>query len=139
MALDVDTCLKRIGQFGPFQIRVLAMFLFIFFPITYQTLIMVFVAYEPPWTCSQQNDTCLPIATNTSSSTTELYSTATKPKELYERRCIELKRSQWEFAPYSLYEGPHKTIVNEVRTMISFLMGFCQLGFRDLPQNSISE
>lgn len=113
MALDVDTCLKRIGQFGPFQIRVLAMFLFIFFPITYQTLIMVFVAYEPPWMCSQQNDTCLPIATNTSSSRTELYSTATKPKELYERRCTELKRSQWEFARYDLYEGPHKTIVNE--------------------------
>lgn len=138
MALDVDTVLKRIGQFGPFQIRVLAMFLFIFFPITYQTLIMVFVAYEPPWMCSQQNDSCLSTTISNSTSITEVYSTATKPKGLYERRCTALKRSQWEFARYSLYEGPHKTIVNEVRK-IFFLMGCCQLGFRNLQQNSISE
>ena len=55
MALDVDSILRRIGQFGSFQIRILAMFLFIFFPITFQTLIMVFVAYEPPWMCAQQS------------------------------------------------------------------------------------
>jgi len=110
MALDVDSVLRRIDQFGPFQIRVLAMFLFIFLPITYQTLIMVFVAYEPPWMCTQQSVTCL--ESNLSSARSSVYSTATKPIELYERRC-SLNRSDWQFADYDLYEGPHQSIVNE--------------------------
>lgn len=113
MALDVDAVLKRIGQFGPFQIRVLVMFLFIFFPITYQTLIMVFVAFEPPWMCNRQSAACLATEGNSSSSRSLVYSTATKPSALYERRCTELKRTDWKFAEYNLYEGPHETIVNE--------------------------
>ena len=112
MALDVDSVLRRIGQFGPFQIRILAMFLFIFFPITYQTLIMVFVAYEPPWMCAQQSVACF--ESNSSSARSAVYSTATKPIKLYERRC-SLNRSDWKFADYNLYEGPHETIVDEVR------------------------
>ena len=112
MALDVDSILKRIGQFGPFQIRILSMFLFIFFPITYQTLIMVFVAYEPPWMCAQQSISCL--ESNSSSAGSAVYSTATKPSQLYERRC-SMNRSDWKFADYSLYEGPHQTIVDEVK------------------------
>jgi len=111
MALDVDSVLRRIDQFGPFQIRVLAMFLFIFLPITYQTLIMVFVAYEPPWICTQHSIACL--ESNTSSARSSVYSTATKPIELYEKRC-SLNRSDWQFADYDLYEGPHQSIVNEV-------------------------
>jgi len=110
MALDVDSVLRRIGQFGPFQIRILAMFLFIFFPITYQTLIMVFVAYEPPWMCAQQSVACF--ESNSSSARSAVYSTATKPIKLYERRC-SLNRSDWKFADYNLYEGPHETIVDE--------------------------
>ncbi|XP_068736416.1 solute carrier family 22 member 3-like isoform X1 [Montipora capricornis] len=113
MALDVDAVLKRIGQFGPFQIRILVMFLFIFFPITYQTLIMVFVAFEPPWMCNRQSAACLATEGNSSSSRSLVYSTATKPSTLYERRCTELKRTDWKFAEYNLYEGPHETIVNE--------------------------
>ena len=112
MALDVDSVLRRIGQFGPFQIRILVMFLFIFFPITYQTLIMVFVAYEPPWMCAQQSVTCF--ESNSSAARSMVYSTATKPSELYERRC-SLNRTDWKFADYNLYEGPHQTIVDEVR------------------------
>ena len=112
MALDVDSILRRIGQFGPFQIRILAMFLFIFFPITFQTLIMVFVAYEPPWMCAQQSESCLEF--NRSSGRSAVYSTATKPSELYERRCT-LERSDWKFANYNLYDGPHNTIVDEVK------------------------
>ena len=112
MALDVDSILRRIGQFGPFQIRILAMFLFIFFPITFQTLIMVFVAYEPPWMCAQQSQPCVEF--NRSSGRSAVYSTATKPSELYERRCT-LERSDWKFANYNLYDGPHNTIVDEVK------------------------
>ena len=112
MALDVDSILGRIGQFGPFQIRILAMFLFIFFPITFQTLIMVFVAYEPPWMCAQQSEPCVEF--NRSSGRSAVYSTATKPSELYEGRCI-LERSDWKFANYNLYDGPHNTIVDEVK------------------------
>lgn len=112
MALDVDSVLKRIGQFGPFQIRILVMFMFIFFPITYQTLIMVFVAYEPPWMCTRTSLACF--ESNSSSARSVVYSTATKPIELYRRRC-SLNRTEWKFADYNLYDGPHQTIVDEVR------------------------
>jgi OCT family organic cation transporter-like MFS transporter 4/5 len=90
------------------------MFLFIFFPITYQTLIMVFVAYEPPWMCTANSTACLqPNATGR-----EIFSTATKPIALYDRRC-SLNRSDWKFADYELYEGPHSTIVTQVRNLQS--------------------
>lgn len=115
--LDVDSVLRRIGQFGPYQIRILVMFAFIFFPITYQTLIMVFVAYEPPWMCTKHSVACLESnssSANSSFSQSDVYSTSTKPKRLYERRC-SLNRSDWKFAEYNLYEGPHMTIVNEVK------------------------
>lgn len=111
MTLDVDSVLRRIGQFGPSQIRILVMFLFIFLPITYQTLIMVFAAYEPPWMCANNSTACL--ESNSSSALSKVYSTATRPIELYDRRC-SLNRSDWKFADYNLYEGPHKTIVDQV-------------------------
>lgn len=107
--MDVDHFLQKIGQLGPFQIRILAMFLLIFFPVTYQTLVMVFMAYEPPWMCATNSSACLlPNATGK-----EIFSTATKPVELYTRRC-KLNRTDWKFADRELYEGPHKTIVTEV-------------------------
>ena len=112
MALDVDSILRRITQFGPYQIRILVMFMFIFLPITYQTLIMVFAAYEPPWMCANNSTACL--ESNSSSAQNKVYSTATRPIELYERRC-SLNRSDWTFADYNLYEGPHQTIVDQVR------------------------
>ena len=118
--LDVDSTLKRIGQFGPFQIRILALFLFIFFPVTYQTLIMVFVAYEPPWMCARESVACF--ESNNRTAQSAVYSTATKPIELYKRRC-SLNRSDWKFADYNLYEGPHQTIVHEVKKpLYLFLM-----------------
>jgi len=116
MALDVDSVLRRIKQFGPYQIRILVMFFFIFFPIAYQTLIMVFAAYEPPWMCANNSTACL--ESNSSSVQNKIYSTATRPIELYERRC-SLNRSDWKFADYNLYEGPHHTIVDEVRKDMS--------------------
>lgn len=122
--LDVDSTLKRIGQFGPFQIRILAMFLFIFFPVTYQTLIMVFVAYEPPWMCARESLACFESNSTTARST--VYSTATKPIELYKRRC-SLNRTDWKFADYNLYEGPHQTVVHQVKKPIYFLMKGGQL------------
>ena len=111
MALDVDSTLRRITQLGPYQIRILVMFMFIFLPITYQTLIMVFAAYEPPWMCANNSSACL--ESNSSSALSKVYSTATRPIELCDRRC-SLNRSDWKFADYNLYEGPHKTIVDQV-------------------------
>ena len=112
MALNVDSVLKHIRQLGPFQIRILVMFLFITIPSTYPTLIMIFLAYEPPWMCAQQSLSCL--ESNSSSAGSAVYSTATKPSQLYERRC-SMNRSDWKFADYNLYEGPHQTIVDEVK------------------------
>ncbi|XP_020610320.1 organic cation/carnitine transporter 6-like [Orbicella faveolata] len=111
MALDVDSTLRRLTQLGPYQIRILVMFMFIFLPIAYQTLIMVFAAYEPPWMCANNSSACL--ESNSSSALSKVYSTATRPIELYDRRC-SLNRSDWKFADYNLYEGPHKTIVDQV-------------------------
>ena len=120
MALDVDTVLKRINQFGPYQIRILTMFMFIFFPITYQTLIMVFVAYEPPWMCQPNSTSCIQ-SSNISSGQPGVYSTVTKPKQLYQGRC-KLNQSDWKFADYHLYDGPHQTIVNEVKPFFKFIL-----------------
>ncbi|CAH3146158.1 unnamed protein product, partial [Porites evermanni] len=108
---DVDTVLRQIGQLGPFQIRILAIFLPIFFSIAYQSLIMVFTAYEPPWMCAKQSESCLQ-SNSSSADSLVVYSTATQPIELYERRCT-LNRSDWKFADENLYEGPHNTIVDE--------------------------
>ena len=115
IALDVDSVLRRINQFSPYQIRILVMFLFIFLPITFQTLIMVFAAYEPPWMCANNSTSCL--ESNSSSAQITIYSTASIP-ELYERRC-PLNRNDWKFADYNLYEGPHQTIVYQVRKGMS--------------------
>ena len=119
MALDVDSTLRRITQLGPYQICILVMFMFIFLPITYQTLIMVFAAYEPPWMCANNSSACL--ESNSSSALSKVYSTETRPIELYDRRC-SLNRSDWKFADYNLYEGPHQTIVNEVYTYNNFFV-----------------
>lgn len=114
MALDVDKVLQHIGQFGPYQIRILGLFLFTIFPITYQTLIMVFIAFEPPWMCVEGSSSCQG-ANFTNGSSVQVFSTATKPKSLYERRC-SLNRTEWKFADYDLYDGPHLTIVNQVNS-----------------------
>jgi len=111
MALDIDEVLQHIGQFGPYQLRILVLFLFTIFPITYQTLIMVFIAFEPPWMCVEGSSSCLG-ANFTNSSSVEVFSTATKPKSLYERRC-SLNRTDWKFADYDLYDGPQLTVVNQ--------------------------
>ena len=118
---DVDTVLRQIGQLGPFQIRILAIFLPIFFSITYQSLIMVFTAYEPPWMCAKQSESCLQ-SNSSSADSLVVYSTATQSIELYERRCT-LNRSDWKFAPENLYEGPHNTIVDEVNLTIRIPFG----------------
>lgn len=59
----------------------------------------------------QNSSACL--ESNSSSALGKVYSTATRPIELYDRRC-SLNRSDWKFADYNLYEGPHKTIVDQV-------------------------
>lgn len=118
MALDIDEVFQHIGQFGPYQMRILVLFLFTIFPITYQTLIMVFIAFEPPWMCVEGSSSCLG-ANFTNSSSVQVFSTATKPKSLYERRC-SLNRTDWKFADYDLYDGPQLTIVNQVKSKFIF-------------------
>ncbi|KAL9985445.1 hypothetical protein ACROYT_G007856 [Oculina patagonica] len=61
--------------------------------------------------CTEGSTSCLG-ANFTNGSTAVVYSTATKPKSLYERRC-SLNRTDWKFADYDLYDGPHLTIVNQ--------------------------
>ena len=102
---------------------------------------MVFVAYEPPWMCTQQSVACL--ESNTSSARSSVYSTATKPIELYEKRC-SLNRSDWQFADYYLYEGPHQSIVNEVSKYFGLCACLCvprvirSLALENMQQNTHS-
>ena len=105
MALTVDEFLELIGQFGPFQIRVLIFFSFIFFPATYQTLIMYFLAMDIPWRCTDSLNNTNPACINSST----VYMVG---KKGYDLRC-SLKDSEWEYDPYA-YDGPRLTIVNEV-------------------------
>ena len=119
MVLDVDQVLQHINELGPYQWRILLMFTFIFFPCTYQTLIMTFVAYEPSWQCSVNATSCLV----GNSSINDIYNTSTANKWMYERRC-KLNRSDWRYADSSLYEGPHNTIVTEVSTSVISWLSF---------------
>ena len=67
--------------------------------------------------CTEGSSSC-PCANFTNESTVEIYSTATKPKHLYERRCSN--RTDWKFADHDLYDGPHVTNVNQVKYWILF-------------------
>lgn len=71
--------------------------------------------------CAKQSESCLQ-SNSSSADNLVVYSTATQPIELYERRCT-LNRSDWKFAYENLYEGPHNTIVDEVNLKIRIPFG----------------
>ena len=122
MALSVDRVLREIGQMGPYQIRTLVFFMFLFLPITFQTLVMVFVADNTAWKCSgavpRNESSCL----QANQSATKIYMSGTDD---FRRRC-KLDRDQWEFAG-SLYEGPEETIVTSVSFNGHAVMGSIRL------------
>ena len=59
MALSMDDSLERIGSSGWFQIRMILILSYMeWFNMTYQTLIIVFIAAEPSWHCATNATNC---------------------------------------------------------------------------------
>ena len=58
MGLTVDQYLEKIGGMGRFQWVVVVVVGVIMVPVTFQTLIMTFLALEPPWRCKAGSSIC---------------------------------------------------------------------------------
>lgn len=56
--LTIDEFLQQIGQLGRFQIVVIVISSFLFVIPSCQSLLLVFIAYSPPWKCTNSNNTC---------------------------------------------------------------------------------
>ena len=58
MTLTVDQMLEHVGSMGCFQWTVVVVCGTILIPVTFQTLIMTFMALEPPWKCVNGSELC---------------------------------------------------------------------------------
>lgn len=58
MTLSVDGFLSKIGSMGRFQWTLVCVVGIMLVPVTFQTLIMTFLALEPPWRCVQNSTVC---------------------------------------------------------------------------------
>ena len=96
MKLTTDEFLERIGSFGCYQIA-LAVFVNLGYALwwSFEVMVMVFIASEPPWRC-KNNSTC-PF--------TEAISIG---HENYKYRC-DISRNDWEF------QGDFTSVVTEVK------------------------
>ena len=98
MAITPDQALAAVGSLGRFQVRhVIILSTFIFFN-GFQTFILTFIAYEPPWRCTN----------HTLCNVTGSYVSG---QNGYNYRCENnLPREAWE------YEGERTTIIEKVGT-----------------------
>ena len=58
MSLTVDQMLEHVGSMGRFQWSVVVVCGTILVPVTFQTLIMTFMALEPAWKCVNGSIVC---------------------------------------------------------------------------------
>ena len=84
--LNIDELTERVGPFGLYQIRIQFLFFLLMLPLTYQVLIMYFVAENPPWHCKHESKVCLYKGLLTSNM-----------GKKFQRRCY-LNRSEWEYS-----------------------------------------
>ena len=94
---DVDDILKRIGQYGIYQMFLVGIFYLLIIPGTYQTLIMTFIGNNPTWRCATNSTQC--------NATGNVFD---KNHNFYEARC-SMDRSSWEYTKPSSF-----SIVTEV-------------------------
>ena len=57
-AMDFDTAVTEIGEFGRFQKKIFYITNLLAFPISAQMLVMVFVAEKPTWSCKKGQMEC---------------------------------------------------------------------------------
>ena len=99
--LDVDDILKKIGQFGVYQIFLVGLLCLLMVPVTYHSLIMAFIANNPPWRCAMNN--------NTQCNSTEMFDIN---HDFYGERC-SMDRSSWEYTKPRTF-----SMVTEVRKIM---------------------
>ncbi|CAH3191008.1 unnamed protein product, partial [Porites evermanni] len=102
MTLSVDGFLSKIGSMGRFQWTLVCVVGIMLVPVTFQTLIMTFLALEPPWRCVQNSTVC--------NFTQEFSPTGNDPNKNF--RC-EISDTEWEFTK------PYTSIITEWRLVCS--------------------
>ena len=82
--LDVDDILKKIGQFGLYQIFLVGILCLLMVPVTYHSLIMAFIGNNPSWRCAVNSTQC---------NSTGIFDLN---HDFYGARC-SMNRSSWEY------------------------------------------
>ena len=84
--LSIDELTERVGPFGLYQVRLQFLFFLLMLPLSYQVLIMYFIAESPPWQCKHGSKVCL-------------YKGLLTPNmgKRFQKRCY-LNRSEWEYS-----------------------------------------
>ena len=86
--VDVDEAFEIAGSFGRYQIMVTFLVCFTHAPILSQTLMLYFVANEPPWTCINNNSSVF--------CKNHFGEKIPQSSELFKEKC-KLNRSEWIF------------------------------------------
>ena len=92
--VDVDEAFEIAGSFGRYQIMVTFLVCFTHAPILSQTLMLYFVANEPPWTCINNNSSVF--------CKNHFGEKIPQSSELFKEKC-KLKRSEWIFTKDKTY------------------------------------
>ncbi|XP_068716131.1 organic cation transporter-like protein isoform X2 [Montipora foliosa] len=102
MTLSVDGFLARIGSMGRFQWMLVCVVGIMMVPVTLQTLIMTFLALEPPWRCVKNSTVC--------NFTQEFSPSGEDPHKNF--RC-DITDDEWEFT------NAYTSIITEWRLVCS--------------------
>lgn len=97
--VNVDEYLGHVGEFGKRQIILQILFCLMIIPATYQSLLLTFVANNPPWQCTGLSEEC--------NQTDVVFTVGSK---LFDSRCDLLNRTSWQFTQPKRF-----SIVTEVR------------------------
>ena len=92
--VDVDEAFEIAGSFGRYQIMVTFLVCFTHAPILSQTLMLYFVANEPPWTCISNNSSVF--------CKNHFGEKIPQSSELFKEKC-KLNRSEWIFTKDKTY------------------------------------
>jgi len=85
---EIEDAIEKSGSFGLLQIFVTIITMLTVFFVSYQTLLLYYVADDPPWTCVSRNSSqfCL-----------KHYGEAiTQSSDFFSKRC-KMERNQWKF------------------------------------------
>ena len=92
--VDIDEAFEIAGSFGRYQILVTFLVCFTHAPILSQTLMLYFVANEPPWTCINNNSSVF--------CKNHFGEKIPQSSELFKEQC-KLNRSEWIFTKDKTY------------------------------------